>query len=239
MSWYFPLFPPLISLHFLAFSLRSPQFFPKKDVQNTKPAPAKRRQGDSSLGPLFRGSPKTISSGTSSDYRGTSPPPTCRNITLHYVTLHYIMLRCVNIFIHTYIHTCMHTYIVLYIYAYIYIYTHIYIHIYIYIYIYTHLRIYIYIRTYTYIYINTHLRTYIYIYQHICISACQGFPFRATFKSGCIFAMAGHPEVHHAGRVQRVAGQGAAFVNGALCPLGALCPDSTCLRICFVFPCWF
>ena len=74
MSLHVPLFPPLLSLHFLAFPLRSPVFFRKttrvcqhvrkhavKDrvlsrfsaKESRTLEPAKSRQGDSSLGPLF------------------------------------------------------------------------------------------------------------------------------------------------------------------------------------------
>ena len=77
------LFPPLISLHFLAFPLCSPNtFFPafsqlgRPKTQffgkgGRNPKPAKSRQGESSLGPLFcdAGSPKTTFSGTSSNCR--------------------------------------------------------------------------------------------------------------------------------------------------------------------------
>ena len=66
MSLHSPLFPPLISLHFLAFPF-APRYFSEKKhcVSNVfakrifsakggrKPEPAKSRQGDSSLGPLF------------------------------------------------------------------------------------------------------------------------------------------------------------------------------------------
>ena len=75
-----PCFPPLISLHFLAFPLCSPAFsrkqkhrvssvFAQRMSNNTeffqKPKPAKSRQGDSSLGPLFC----PLFSGTSSNSR--------------------------------------------------------------------------------------------------------------------------------------------------------------------------
>ena len=86
------LFPPLISLHFLAFPLCSPIFaakntgfpafsqlgrpktqsfsrFSAKGGRN--PRPAKSRQGESSLGPLsfYTGSPEATFSGTSSNCR--------------------------------------------------------------------------------------------------------------------------------------------------------------------------
>ena len=84
------LFPPLISLHFLAFFLCSPicaakntvfpafsqlgrpktQSFSRFSAKGGRnPKPAKSRQGESSLGPLFcdTSSPKTTFSGTSSN----------------------------------------------------------------------------------------------------------------------------------------------------------------------------
>ena len=87
MSLHVPLFPPLLSLRFLAFPLRSPVFFSKNRGLPTclqtccqrhrvfpgfsakgsrKPKPAKSRQRDSSLGPLFcdTGSPETTFGGT-------------------------------------------------------------------------------------------------------------------------------------------------------------------------------
>ena len=94
------LFPPLISLHFLAFPLFSPIFpakhavFPavsqlgrlKTQIFSAKggrnPKPAKSRQGESSLGPLFcdTGSPKTTFSGTSSNCRAVRGGPTRRTM---------------------------------------------------------------------------------------------------------------------------------------------------------------
>ena len=89
------LFPPLISLHFLAFPLCSPIFPAKtrfssvcaiRTSKNTEfflakggrnPKPAKSRQGESSLEPLScdTGSPKTAFSGTSSNCRAVRGPP--------------------------------------------------------------------------------------------------------------------------------------------------------------------
>ena len=71
------LFPPLMSLHFLAFPLCSP-LFPRFSAKGgRKPKPAKSRQGEWSLGPLFcnTGSPKTTFSGTSSNFRAVRGPP--------------------------------------------------------------------------------------------------------------------------------------------------------------------
>ena len=91
------LFPPLIFLHFLACPLCSPVFsgtktrffqrFRKTDVNKNKVVPdfkpAKSRQGDSSLGPLFcdTGSPKTTFGDLverhqiTARYVGQPPPP--------------------------------------------------------------------------------------------------------------------------------------------------------------------
>ena len=92
------LFPPLISLHCLAFPLCSPIFpakkregfpsvFAKRTCKNTEfflvkneagsPSQQQSRQGESSLGHLFcdTGSPKTTSSGTSSNCRAARGGP--------------------------------------------------------------------------------------------------------------------------------------------------------------------
>ena len=78
------LFSPLISLHVLAFPF-APQYFPPKKTRffqrfRKEDVPAKSRQGDSSLRPLFcdASSPKTTFSGTSSNYRAVrgGPPQT-------------------------------------------------------------------------------------------------------------------------------------------------------------------
>ena len=146
---------PDVSLHFLAFPLGSPVFPTKTTVfpassqrghpttqsfsrfsakASRKPKPAKSRQGESSLGPLFcdTGSPKTTFSGRSSNHRAVRgephPPlyPTYQTLGGGGVKGGVILYPLLGVLSDTpsnvggFVHTlCMRIYIDIYIYIYI------------------------------------------------------------------------------------------------------------------------